>query len=58
MCVGCMAMAAAAFAGVNVQSPAPAPVIIVQKPTSAELVRAAFKENRIVIKTNQNNRAI
>lgn len=58
MCVGCMAMAAAAFAGVNAQSPAPAPVIIVQKPTSADLVRAAFKENRIVIKTNQNNRAI
>ena len=58
MCVGCMAMAAAAFAGVNAQSPAPAPVIIVQKPTSAELVRAAFKENKIVIKTNQNNRAI
>ena len=56
-----MAMAAAAFAGVNAQSPAPAPVIIVQKPTSAELVRAAFKEikeNRIVIKTKQNNRAI
>jgi hypothetical protein len=47
MCVGCMAMAAAAFAGVNAQSPAPAPVIIVQKPTSADLVRAAFKENRI-----------
>ena len=58
MCVGCMAMAAAAFAGVNAQSPAPAPVIIVQKPTSAELVRAAFKENKIVIKTNKNNRAI
>ena len=58
MCVGCMAMAAAAFAGVNAQSPAPAPVIIVQKPTSAELVRVAFKENRIVIKTKQNNRAI
>ena len=58
MCVGCMAMAAAAFAGVIVQSPAPAPVIIVQKPTSAELVRAAFNENRIVIKTKQNNRAI
>ena len=58
MCVGCMAMAAAAFAGVNAQSPAPAPVIIVQKPTSADLVRAAFKENRIVIKTNQKNREI
>ena len=58
MCVGCMAMAAAAFAGINAQSPAPAPVIIVQKPTSAELVRAAFNENRIVIKTKQNNRAI
>ena len=58
MCVGCMAMAAAAFAGVNAPTPAPAPVIIVQKPTSAELVRAAFKENRIVIKTKQANRAI
>ncbi|MEY2743822.1 MAG: hypothetical protein RL310_731 [Actinomycetota bacterium] len=58
MCVGCMAMAAAAFAGVNAQLPAPAPVIIVQKPTSADLVRAAFKENRIVIKAKQNNRAI
>jgi len=53
-----MAMAAAAFAGVNAQSPAPAPVIVVQKPTSADLVRAAFKENRILIKTKQNNRAI
>jgi hypothetical protein len=53
-----MAMAAAAFAGVNAPTPAPAPMVIVQKPTSAELVRAAFKENRIVIKTNQNNRAI
>ena len=51
-------MYAAVFSGVNVPAPAPAPVIIVQKPTSAELVRAAFKENRIVIKTNQNNRAI
>ena len=51
-------MEAAAFAGVNAPIPAPAPVIIVQKPTSAELVRAAFKENRIVIKTKQNNRAI
>jgi hypothetical protein len=49
-------MYAAVFSGVN--APAPAPVIIVQKPTSAELVRAAFKENRIVIKTNQDNRAI
>jgi len=53
-----MAMAAAAFAGVNAPTPAPAPVIIVQKPTSADLVRAAFKENKIVIKTNKNNRAI
>jgi hypothetical protein len=58
MCVGCMAMAAAAFAGVNAPTPAPAPMVIVQKPTAAELVRAAFKENKIVIKTNQNNRAI
>jgi len=58
MCLGCAAMAAAAFAGVNAPAPAPAPVIIVQRPTAAELVRAAFKENRIVIKTNQNKRAI
>jgi len=58
MCLGCAAMYAAVFSGVNAPAPAPAPVIIVQKPTSAELVRAAFKENRIVIKTNQNNRAI
>jgi hypothetical protein len=53
-----MAMAAAAFAGVNAPTPAPVPMVIVQKPTAAELVRAAFKENRIVIKTNKNNRAI
>jgi len=56
-----MAMAAAAFAGVNAPTPAPDPIVIVQKPTAAELVRAAFKEikeNRIVIKTKQNNRAI
>jgi len=53
-----MAMAAAAFAGVNAPTPAPAPIVIVQKPTSADLVHAAFKENRIVIKTKQNNRAI
>jgi|GEM_PF-743681 len=46
------------FAGVNTQSPAPAPVVIVQKPSAAELVRAAFKDNKIVIKKNQNNRAI
>jgi len=51
-------MAAAALAGVNTQSPAPAPVVIVQKPSAAELVRAAFKDNKIVIKKNQNNRAI
>ena len=51
-------MAAAAFAGVNAPTPAPAPIVIVQKPTSADLARAAFKENRIVIKTKQNNRAI
>ena len=51
-------MAAAAFAGVNAPAPTPAPVIIVQKPTAGELVRAAFKENSIVIKTKQNNRAI
>jgi len=53
-----MAMAAAVFSGVNTPAPAPAPLVIVQKPTAAELVRAAFKENKIVIKTNQNNRAI
>ena len=53
-----MAMAAAALAGVNTQSPAPAPVVIVQKPSAAELVRAAFKDNKIAIKKNQNNRAI
>ena len=58
MCVGCLAMAAAAFAGVNAPTPAPVPMVIVQKPTAAELVRAAFKENNIVIKTNKNNRAI
>lgn len=58
MCVGCMAMAAAAFAGVNAPAPAPAPLVIVQKPTPAQLVRAAFKENKIVIKTDKNNRAI
>jgi len=57
MCLGCAAMYAAVFSGVNAPAPAPAPVIIVQKPTSAELVRAAFKENKIVIKTNKNNRA-
>ena len=53
-----MAMAAAALAGVNTQSPAPAPVVIVQKPSATELVRAAFKDNKIVIKKNQNTRAI
>ena len=58
MCVGCLAMAAAAYAGVNAPTPAPVPMVIVQKPTAAELVRAAFKENKIVIKTNKNNRAI
>ena len=58
MCVGCLAMAAAAFAGVNAPTPAPVPMVIVQKPTAAELVRAAFKEDKIVIKTNKNNRAI
>ena len=46
-------MAAAAFAGVNAPTPAPAPIVIVQKPTGAEFVRAAFRENRIVIKANQ-----
>ena len=51
-------MAAAAFAGVNAPTPAHVPLVIVQKPTAAELVRAAFKENKIVIKTDKNNRAI
>ena len=51
-------MAAAAFAGADAPTPAPAQIAIVQKPTAAELVRAAFKENKIVIKTKQNNRAI
>jgi len=48
-----MAMAAAAFAGVGTPAPAPAPIAIIQKPTAAELVRAAFKENKIVIKKSQ-----
>ena len=51
-------MAAAAFAGVNAPAPAPAPLVIVQKPTPAQLVRAACKENKIVIKTDKNNRPI
>lgn len=51
-------MYAAVFSGVNAQAPAPAPLVIVQKPTPAQLVRAAFKENKIVIKTDKNNRAI
>jgi len=48
-----MAMAAAAFAGVNATEPAPAPIAIVQQPTSEQLLRTAFKENRIVVKKNQ-----
>jgi len=52
-------MYAAALAGVDAQgAPDPAPVIVIQKPTAAQLVRAAFKENRNIIKTNLNNRAI
>ena len=58
MCLGCAAMYAAVFSGVNAPAPTPTPLVIVQKPTPAQLVRAAFKENKIVIKTNQNNRAI
>jgi hypothetical protein len=49
-------MYAAMLSAVN--APAPAPLVIVQKPTSAQLVRAAFKENKIVIKTDKNSRAI
>ncbi len=51
-------MYAAVFSGVNAPAPAPAPLVIVQKPTPAQLVRAAFKENKIVIKTDKNNRPI
>ena len=58
MCLGCAAMYAAVFSGVNAPAPAPAPLVIVQKPTPAQLVRAAFKENKIVIKKDKNNRAI
>lgn len=45
-------MYAAAFAGVNATepAPAPAPITLIQQPTSEQLVRAAFKENRVVIK--------
>ncbi len=56
MCLGCMAMYAAVLSGAN--APAPAPLVIVQKPTPAQLVRAAFKDNKIVIKTDKNNQAI
>jgi len=58
MCLGCAAMYAAVFSGVNAPAPAPAPLVIVQKPTPAQLVRAEFKENKIVIKKDKNNRAI
>ena len=58
MCLGCAAMYAAVFSGVNAPAPAPAPLVIVQKPTPAQLVRAAFKEDKIVIKTDKKNRAI
>jgi hypothetical protein len=58
MCLGCAAMYAAVLSGANAPAPAPAPLVIVQKPTPAQLVRAAFKENKIVIKTDKNNRAI
>ena len=58
MCVGCMAMYAAVLSGVNAPVPAPAPILIVQKPTAGELVRAAFKEKTMVVKKNQSNRAV
>ena len=56
MCLGCAAMYAAVLSGAN--APTPAPLVIVQKPTPAQLVRAAFKEDKIVIKTDKKNRAI
>jgi len=60
MCLGCAAMYAAMLSGVNAPAPAPAPapLAIVQRPTPAQLVRAAFKENKIAIKTDKNNRFI
>ncbi|MSO29293.1 MAG: hypothetical protein EXQ75_06035 [Candidatus Planktophila sp.] len=60
MCIGCMGLWAAAFAVTSAQEPTalPAAVVIVQKPTAAQLVRAAFKENTITKKANPNNRAI
>lgn len=58
MCLGCAAMYAALLGGANAPAPAPAPLVIVQKPSPAQLVRAAFKENKVVIKTHKNNRAI
>jgi hypothetical protein len=54
MCVGCVAMYAVAFSGASVQVPLSPPISIVQRPTSAQLVRAAFTENKIVIKKNLN----
>jgi hypothetical protein len=53
-----MAMYAAVLSGVNAPVPAPAPIFIVQKPTAVELVRAAFKENTMVVKKSQSNRAV
>lgn len=55
-----MGLWAAAFAVTSAQEPTPLPaaVVIVQKPTAAQLVRAAFKENTITKKANPNNRAI
>ncbi len=58
MCLGCAAMYAAVLSGANAPAPAPAPLVIVQKPTPAQLVRAAFKDNKIVIKKDKNNRAL
>jgi hypothetical protein len=51
-------MYAAVFSGVNAPAPTPTPLVIVQKPTPAQLVRAAFKDNKIVIKKDKNNRAL
>jgi hypothetical protein len=47
-------MYAVAFSGASVQVPLSPPISIVQRPTSAQLVRAAFTENKIVIKKNLN----
>jgi hypothetical protein len=50
-----MAMAAASAQG---PTPAPAPIVVIAKPSPAQLVRAAFNENRITIKTNLKQRPI